>query len=141
MVKASLRTKSVGTKVSDAEFAALEARARAENLTLSEWMRKTFSNSFSMEGSFAGRSIADVAGGLRSGSIAVSDVSVQYIVRDGNTLILNTRSAMALEEAGIPRSQWNGVNMTGNAAAEARLTAQLNRNGLTPQGTPTVNQK
>ena len=39
MVKASLRTKAVGTKVSDAEYAALEARARAENLTLSEWMR------------------------------------------------------------------------------------------------------
>ena len=39
MVKASLRTKSVGTKVSDAEYAALEARARAENLTLSEWIR------------------------------------------------------------------------------------------------------
>jgi len=39
MVKASLRTKSVGTKVSDAEYAALELRARAENLTLSEWMR------------------------------------------------------------------------------------------------------
>jgi hypothetical protein len=39
MVKASLRTKSIGTKVSDAEYAALEARARAENLTLSEWMR------------------------------------------------------------------------------------------------------
>ena len=39
MVKASLRTKSVGTKVSDEEFAALEARARAENLTLSEWVR------------------------------------------------------------------------------------------------------
>jgi hypothetical protein len=39
MVKASLRTKSVGTKVSDAEYAQLEARARAENLTLSEWVR------------------------------------------------------------------------------------------------------
>ena len=39
MVKASLRTKSVGTKVTDAEYAALEARARAENLPLSEWMR------------------------------------------------------------------------------------------------------
>ena len=39
MVKASLRTKSVGTKVSDAEYAALEARARAANLTLSEWVR------------------------------------------------------------------------------------------------------
>src|SRR5271165_5421321 len=39
MVKASLRTKSVGTKVSDAEFATLEGRARAANLTLSEWVR------------------------------------------------------------------------------------------------------
>jgi len=39
MVKASLRTKSIGTKVSDAEYAALEKRARAENLTLLEWMR------------------------------------------------------------------------------------------------------
>ena len=39
MVKASLRTKSVGTKVSDAEYAALEARARASNLALSEWVR------------------------------------------------------------------------------------------------------
>jgi hypothetical protein len=29
----------VGTKVSDAEYAALEARARAGNLTLSEWVR------------------------------------------------------------------------------------------------------
>ena len=39
MVKPPLRTKSVGTKVSDIEFAALEARARAHNLTLSEWVR------------------------------------------------------------------------------------------------------
>jgi hypothetical protein len=38
-VKPPLRTKSVGTKVSDAEYAALEARARASNLTLSEWTR------------------------------------------------------------------------------------------------------
>jgi hypothetical protein len=38
-VKPPLRTKSVGTKVSDAEYAALEARARASNLTLSEWVR------------------------------------------------------------------------------------------------------
>jgi hypothetical protein len=38
-VKPPLRAKSVGTKVSDAEYAALEARARASNLTLSEWVR------------------------------------------------------------------------------------------------------
>jgi mobilization protein NikA len=38
-VKPQLRTKFVGTKVSDAEYAALEARARASGLTLSEWVR------------------------------------------------------------------------------------------------------
>ena len=36
-VKPPLRIKSVGTKVSEEEFAALEARARARKLTLSEW--------------------------------------------------------------------------------------------------------
>ena len=38
-VKPPLRTKSVGTKVSEEEFAALETRARARQLTLSEWVR------------------------------------------------------------------------------------------------------
>ncbi len=38
-MKPPLRTKSVGTKVSEEEFAALEARARARELTLSEWVR------------------------------------------------------------------------------------------------------
>ncbi len=50
----------------------------------------------------------------------------------------NTRSAQALEAAGIPRAQWNALNLTGDAAAEARLTGQLQRNGLTSQGMPTV---
>jgi hypothetical protein len=66
------------------------------------------------------------------------DLPVEYIVRDGNTLILNTRTAQALEQAGIPRSQWNAVNATGNPGAEARLTNQLQNNGLTSAGTPTV---
>jgi hypothetical protein len=38
-MKPPLRTKSVGTKVSEEEFAALETRARARKLTLSEWVR------------------------------------------------------------------------------------------------------
>jgi hypothetical protein len=38
-VKASLRTESIGTKVSEEEFAALEATARAADMTLSEWVR------------------------------------------------------------------------------------------------------
>jgi hypothetical protein len=38
-LKPPLRTKSVGTKVSEAEFALLEERARSSGLTLSEWVR------------------------------------------------------------------------------------------------------
>jgi len=38
-MKAPLRTKSIGTKVSEEEFAALEAMARAAEMTLSEWVR------------------------------------------------------------------------------------------------------
>ncbi|MDR3751515.1 MAG: hypothetical protein P4K94_08525 [Terracidiphilus sp.] len=34
-----MRTKSIGTKVSEEEFAALEATARAADMTLSEWVR------------------------------------------------------------------------------------------------------
>ena len=39
-MRAPFRVKSISTKVSHEEFAALEARARAENLTLSEWVRE-----------------------------------------------------------------------------------------------------
>ena len=38
-MKAPLRTKSIGTKVSEEEFAALEECARQANMTLSEWVR------------------------------------------------------------------------------------------------------
>jgi hypothetical protein len=39
-VKPPLRTKSVGTKVSEAEFALLEERARGAGLHLAEWVRE-----------------------------------------------------------------------------------------------------
>jgi hypothetical protein len=39
MVKLPLRNKSVGTKVTEAEFAALEIQAQMRKLTLSEWVR------------------------------------------------------------------------------------------------------
>lgn len=83
---------------------------------------------FSDEGAFAGKSIGDVAGALRSGSLSTADVPVNYIVRDGQAMILNTRSAQALEAAGIPRSAWNGVNRTGSDLFETLLNGQLRRN-------------
>jgi hypothetical protein len=79
-----------------------------------------------------------VADDLRSGKLSPTDVPVQYIIKDGNVLILNTRSAQALEQAGIPRSNWNGVDVTGDPMAQQRLANQLERNGLTNEGTPTV---
>jgi hypothetical protein len=38
-MKAPLRTKSIGTKVSEEEFGALEECARQADMTLSEWVR------------------------------------------------------------------------------------------------------
>jgi hypothetical protein len=40
-MKPPLRTKSVGTKVSEAEFALLEERARGAGMRLAEWVRET----------------------------------------------------------------------------------------------------
>jgi hypothetical protein len=96
--------------------------------------QKTFGEAFSSGGRFAGRTIDQVAGDLRSGAMSPSDVPIEVINRGGNSLILNTRSAQALMRAGIPRSEWDVVNMTGNSAAEARLSGQLARNGLGDSG-------
>jgi len=41
MVKPPLRTKTLGTKVSEEEFAQLEAAASERGLTLSEWCQET----------------------------------------------------------------------------------------------------
>ena len=73
--------------------------------------QRTFSSTF-RGGSLAGRSIGDVAGDLCSGALAPKDVSVGMIVRDGNTLILNTRSAQALMQAGIPRAAGSVIDRT-----------------------------
>jgi RHS repeat-associated protein len=100
--------------------------------------QRNFSTNFSNAGLFSGQSVEDVAAAIRSGQLSPQDVPVQYIVRDGNTLILNTRSAQALEQAGIPRSLWSATNETGNPAAEYRLDMQLQRSGLGSQGSPTV---
>jgi hypothetical protein len=96
---------------------------------------------FSSTGKFAGKSVDEVANALRSGSLHPADVPIEYAVRDGNTLILNTRSAMAPEKAGIPRSNWNAINVSNDAAAQARLSGQLERNGLTTAGTDSVRMK
>ena len=102
--------------------------------------QKTYKNAFTSEpgAGFRGMTVDQVADALNRGVMHPRMVPVDFIVRDGNSLILNTRSAQALTQAGISRSQWAGVNRTGNPAFEARLTGQLRRNKLPKSGTPTV---
>ncbi|QHI73451.1 hypothetical protein [Aminipila terrae] len=124
--------------------AALEGGSNV--LENANFAQKTFSNTFSPEGikkysELAGqpiKTIDDLAAALKSGKVSPSNLPVEYIVRDGNTLILNTRTSQALIQAGIPRSQWSTINQTGNEFFEDLLTGQLSRNGLTSAGTPTV---
>ena len=96
---------------------------------------------------------------LRSGAIVPSQVPVDYVVIDGNQLILNTRTSTALRNAGIPQSQWYGRDQTDRVVfvrtqdggwehlyvgdpLDAQVfyhdlaRAQLERNGLPPEGSP-----
>ena len=107
-------------------------------LTGAKFAQKTHGEVFSDGGKFAGQTVDEVAGALKSGTLSVDDVPIDYIVRDGNTLMLNTRSATALERAGIARSQWNAVDQTGSELHEALLDGQLSRNKLTSEGIETV---
>ncbi|NLD47061.1 MAG: hypothetical protein GX660_07660 [Clostridiaceae bacterium] len=122
------------------------AKGTGNVLDNANFAQKTYGSTFSKDGikiysDLAGKpinTVDDLANALKNGTIKPQDVPIDYIVRDGNTLILNTRSSQALTQAGIPRSQWNAVNQTGNQLFEDMLTGQLSRNGLTSAGTPTV---
>ncbi|MGA2438486.1 MAG: hypothetical protein ABSF57_08225 [Acidobacteriaceae bacterium] len=112
MVKASLRTKSVGTKVSDAEYAALEARARAENLTLSEWVRDALLGSSRAEK-------AEAAGDL-VGEVLLAEVLAL------RTLFLNLRPLPdhAVPGEGEVRAEIARADATKMQRARERLAAQ-----------------
>ncbi|MGW4847365.1 hypothetical protein [Nocardia brasiliensis] len=98
-----------------------------ENAT---YAQKTANVNFSNTGKFAGSTIDDVANMLADGRLAPSDVPIEVAQIENNVLILNTRSSMALEAAGIPRSSWYVIDVTEDTAAMARLLGQLNRNKL-----------
>ncbi|MDZ4115910.1 MAG: RHS repeat-associated core domain-containing protein, partial [Xanthomonadaceae bacterium] len=91
---------------------------------------QTTASPFLRNGPFAGSSIGDVAAGLRSGVIKPSDLPVDVIVRNGETLALNSRSLLALRRAGIDQSEIVFRNVTGNPTFERILTERLARNGL-----------
>jgi hypothetical protein len=110
-------------------FLAPEAGAELPQFT------QTTASSVFRNGPFAGRSIGDIAGGLRAGDISPSELPVDVISRGDNRLGLNTRSMLALRRAGISPSDWTMVDRTGQGAFEELLTQRLARNGLTDAGT------
>lgn len=85
------------------------------------------------------KTVDDLADALKAGSIKPSQLPVDYVDMNGTRLILNTRTSTALEQAGIPRSQWFGRNQTGVEAYPGKtfndLAAdQLKNNKLPPTG-------
>ncbi len=80
-MKPPLRTKSVGTKVSEAEFALLEERARGAGMRLAEWVREALLS-------------APVNSGPDSGEVALGEVLAL------RSLLLNLHFRAAKGEAG-----------------------------------------
>ncbi|WP_456239038.1 two-partner secretion domain-containing protein [Pseudomonas granadensis] len=85
------------------------------------------------------KTVEDLASALSSGVIKPSQLPLDYVDLNGTRLILNTRSSTALEQAGIPRSEWVGRNQTGVEAYPGKTfndlaQDQLRNNGLPPTG-------
>ncbi len=85
---------------------ALRLATKVGDIGGAKFAQKSFSEKFSDGGLFAGQTIDDVAGQLRSGALSAKDVPISVIVRAGKTLILNTRSPQALTRAGVSRKSW-----------------------------------
>ena len=85
-------------------------------------------------GWLAGQTIDDVAGQLETGALMPGDVPIMVYQQNGYTYILNTRSAIALTRAGIPRSQWFIDDVTGNNKIRKTLNFNLKRDNLSEGG-------
>jgi hypothetical protein len=127
--------------VADANFA--QSAIRADETFSKDGVAK-YSN-------LAGRpikNVTDLAAAIKDGAIKPSQLPLDYVVRpDGTKLILNTRTSVALDRAGIPKSEWHGTNQTGQLVPDPPpgvktfddlAKQQLQRNKLPPTGSPDV---
>jgi hypothetical protein len=80
---------------------------------------------------FAGKSIAYVADGLRDGTINPSQVPVKVVIIDGQVLAVNTRSAIALTQAGIAPQDWDIENVTDDPGVVRSIQRRLTQDGMT----------
>jgi RHS repeat-associated protein len=123
---------TIGGSSTIAAFSKTPAKGVPES---AKFCQRKFSENFSNDGRFAGRTIDDIVAALQSGKMKPTDVPIQiYVPENGNVLILNTRSAEALTRAGVPRSQWNALVINDDIKAMERMAGQLSKNKLSLEG-------
>lgn len=112
---------SLGSLVSKVDKAMDGSRAIAAGNTLrfgQASVRSTFAH-----GPHAGRTIAEVARGLRSGKISPDTLPVEFIFRNGGRVALNNRSLTALRRAGMQPTKL--IDRTGIPSFEKWLDLHL----------------
>lgn len=129
----ALATQGAGLAVRPALNATVTVVGRHGAAPRLRFAQITASDAFGADGIFAGETIGALAARLRAGGISAADVPVRYVTIEGNHLIADTRSALALRRAGIPQSSWTLIDAT--ATETAAIEARLIKNGLTAEGT------
>jgi hypothetical protein len=95
MVKPPLRTKSIGTKVSDEEYAQLETAASGRGLTLGEWCREMLLASVNgQEAKSADSGKADQA--LMAELVALRTILLNVLFKQANGESLTAEEMQAL---------------------------------------------
>jgi len=84
---------------------------------------------------FPGESVSSLADKIKNKQVPVSDVPIRYVERNGNVLIINTRSSVALQKAGVPPEEWNWIQ---GEQYPNQLEERLARNGLDENGIDVV---
>ena len=92
MVKPPFRTKTLGTKVSEEEFAQLEAAASERGLTLSEWCRETLLGSVNGQGEKSAE-----AGGTGQAAVMAELVALRAILLNVLFKLANGQTVTAEE--------------------------------------------
>lgn len=84
------------------------------------------------------KTVEDLAGALKAGAITPNQLPLDYVDMNGARLILNTRTSTALEQAGIPRSQWFGRNQTNIEVYPGKTFNDLAKDQLKNNGLPST---
>lgn len=63
---------------------------------------------------------------------------MEYVTKGKQQIISDTRTSVALDRAGVPRSKWNAVDKTDDPDTMARVDKAVKKNELPDSGSPTV---